>query len=112
MAGNLFSDLPTHLLSEQTDALVSSEHVRVERILSMAHQSPDGFWYDQIDDEWVAVLSGGEVIEFDDGGDVSRLGPGDWINIPAHRRHRVAWTTPEEPTVWLAVFSKPNPTSS
>jgi len=24
--------------------------------------------------------------------------------IAAHRKHRVEWTTPDEPTVWLAVF--------
>lgn len=32
------------------------------------------------------------------------LMPGDFIDISAHRRHRVEWTTPEEPTIWLAVF--------
>ena len=30
--------------------------------------------------------------------------PGDFVNIPAHKKHRVEWTTPDEPTIWLAVF--------
>jgi cupin 2 domain-containing protein len=33
--------------------------------------------------------------------------PGDFLNIPAHRRHRVEWTTPGEPTIWLAVHYGP-----
>ncbi len=32
------------------------------------------------------------------------LKPGDFINIPAHKKHRVEWTTPNEQTVWLAVW--------
>jgi cupin 2 domain-containing protein len=32
------------------------------------------------------------------------LGIGDYINIPSHTKHRVDWTTPDEQTVWLAVF--------
>jgi cupin 2 domain-containing protein len=28
---------------------------------------------------------------------------GDFINIPAFKKHRVDWTTPDEPTVWLGV---------
>lgn len=29
--------------------------------------------------------------------------PGSFIDIPAHRRHRVEWTSPDDPTIWLAV---------
>ncbi len=32
--------------------------------------------------------------------------PGDFVNIPAHKKHRVEWTTPDELTIWLAVFYK------
>jgi cupin 2 domain-containing protein len=34
------------------------------------------------------------------------LRPGDHINLPAHTKHRVEWTTTEPPTIWLAVFYK------
>jgi cupin 2 domain-containing protein len=30
--------------------------------------------------------------------------PGDFVKIPAHQKHRVDWTTPDELTVWLAVW--------
>ena len=32
------------------------------------------------------------------------LGPGDAVYLPAHCRHRVEWTDPDHPTVWLALF--------
>lgn len=70
----------------------------------MGHASPPGFWYDQPEYEWVAVLAGEAKLRFADREDLIRLGPGDWINIPAHRRHRVEWTRPDAPTIWLAVF--------
>ena len=34
---------------------------------------------------------------------------GDYLNIPARRRHRVEWTAPDGPTVWLAVFYRGGP---
>ena len=35
------------------------------------------------------------------------MGPGDWVWLPARCRHRVAWTDPDAPTVWLAVHLAP-----
>jgi cupin 2 domain-containing protein len=70
-------------------------------IVSVGHASPEGFWYDQPQNEWVVVLRGAARIQFED--ERVELRPGDWIHIPAHRRHRVEWTTPDEPTLWLAV---------
>jgi cupin 2 domain-containing protein len=29
--------------------------------------------------------------------------PGAYVHIPAHRKHRVEWTDPNQPTIWLAV---------
>jgi len=29
------------------------------------------------------------------------------VDLPAKCRHRVDWTDPDEPTVWLAVFYPP-----
>ena len=28
---------------------------------------------------------------------------GDYLYLPAHARHRVSWTDPQQDTVWLAV---------
>lgn len=99
---NLLHPLPASIPAELTETLVAASSVRVERIVSHGHTSPDDFWYDQPEHEWVAVLQGAARLRFDD--EVLELGPGDFVNIPAHRRHRVEWTTPDEPTIWLAVF--------
>ncbi len=73
------------------------------RIVSYDHAMPEDRWYDQSDDEWVIVLQGGAKLAFDDGSGPVDLFAGDYLYIPAHRRHRVAWTDPVGPTVWLAV---------
>ena len=98
---NLFAALPANPPEEFFTTLLQAPGTRIERIVSHGHQSPDGFWYDQPESEWVVVLKGEAKIEFEDG--IIQLGPGDHLNIPAHRKHRVAWTTPDEPTIWLAV---------
>ena len=99
---NLFTSLPAKLPAELTETLVHAKHVRIERIVSQGQASPDGFWYDQDEAEFVVVLQGAGRLRFED--EVVELRPGDWINIPAHRKHRVEWTTPDEQTVWLAAF--------
>lgn len=103
MGGNLLTDLPADLSDEIVDRLVAGRSVRIERIVSAGHPSPPGFWYDQAEREFVVVLQGTGRIEFEDG-EIAELVAGDWLEIPAHRRHRVAWTAPGEATVWLAVF--------
>ena len=77
--------------------------VRIERIVSTGQASPPGFWYDQDWGEWVVLLSGAARLRFADEDEPRHLGPGDWVDIPAHCRHRVEWTDPDQPTVWLAV---------
>ena len=100
---NLFSDIPMSLPAEFVNVLAADANVRIERIVSYGHASPDGFWYDQDQHEWVIVLQGAARLQFEDR--IIDLKPGDHVNIPAHQRHRVIWTTPDEPTVWLAVHS-------
>ncbi|TWA60347.1 cupin 2 domain-containing protein [Azospirillum brasilense] len=106
-AGNLLAGLPAESLPDElfttlTETASSSGVVRIERILSTGQASPDGFWYDQAWDEFVLVVQGTARLQLD--GEAERtLGPGDWLMIPAGRRHRVAWTDPAAPTVWLAV---------
>ena len=101
---NLLIDLPRHLPDELSTTLLEAKHVRIERIVSHGHASPDGSWYDQNQNEWVAVLKGRAKLLFEGHDEPVEMGPGDFVNIPAHKRHRVEWTTEEEPTVWLAVF--------
>ena len=103
-AANLFAGLPRGLPEELTETLAASRHVRIERIISTGQASPDGFWYDQAEHEWVVVLWGEAVLEFFEKDKTRPLAPGDYVLIPPHEKHRVASTSPHEPTVWLAVF--------
>ena len=50
------------------------------------------------------VLAGAARLRFQDEAEARVLGPGDWVEIAPHRRHRVDWTDPAVATVWLAVF--------
>lgn len=98
---NIFDDLPQQLPSELVQILVRATDVRIERIVSLGHASPPDFWYDQAQHEWVIVLQGAARLQFEDG--MVEMKPGDFINIPAFRKHRLDWTTPDKPTVWLGV---------
>ncbi|MEZ6131151.1 MAG: cupin domain-containing protein [Planctomycetaceae bacterium] len=100
---NLLADLPTTLPEELVEVLAKNQHVRIERIVSTGHSSHESFWYDQDEHEWVVVLKGEAKLLFEDGESV-QMKSGDYVLIPAHRKHRVEWTTPDEPTVWLAVL--------
>ncbi|MBW1990099.1 MAG: cupin domain-containing protein [Deltaproteobacteria bacterium] len=101
--GNLFERLPQSPEAEEFVDLVKAGGVRIERIVSMGHASPPGFWYDQEAAEWVVLLSGSAGLRFFGREDVLPLSPGDWVEIPAHCKHRVEWTGGDEPAVWLAV---------
>ena len=101
---NLFDQLPTDLPDELTETLIDDHNLRIVRIVSTGQASPDGFWYDQAENEWVVVLKGEAELLFEDEEAPLRMMPGDFVHIPAHRKHRVHWTTPAEATIWLAVF--------
>ena len=100
---NLFDPLPDAHAGEVVEALLSQPGLRIERIVSHGQASPPGFWYDAPQGEWVLLVSGAALLRFADEAEPRRLGPGDFIDIAAHRRHRVEWTDPARPTVWLAV---------
>jgi cupin 2 domain-containing protein len=100
---NIFSAIPENLEEEIFEDLLRGKKVRIERIVSKGHSSPPTGWYDQPENEWVMVLRGAGLLSFDNGDEVL-LGEGDYIDIPAHSRHRVEWTAPNEPTIWIAVF--------
>lgn len=79
----------------------ASGTVRVERIVSCGHVTPEGVWYDQEQDEWVAVIEGAARLQYADGTEVT-LNRGDHLVLPRHVKHRVSHTS--TPCVWLAVF--------
>jgi cupin 2 domain-containing protein len=99
---NFFADIPADLPEELIQPLLSTSNIRIERIISLGHTSPDGFWYDQETHEWVLLVKGAARLRFE-GGEPIDLRPGSFVNIPAHKRHLVEWTDPTQPTIWLAV---------
>lgn len=101
--GNIFEQIPADLSAEVFATLAQGDEVRIERIISSGQSSPERGWYDQDQREWVMLLQGSAEIAFDDGRCV-RLGVGDYVDIPAHARHRVTRTSRDPQTIWLAVF--------
>jgi cupin 2 domain-containing protein len=98
---NIFSDASSPLPDELVTTLFDAESVRIERIVSQSHASPDGFWFDQPRAEWVLVVQGAAQLRFEDR--VLEMRAGDFVHIRPHEKHRVDWTSAEQPTIWLAV---------
>lgn len=99
---NIFDALPGNLSLEVHENLVESDAVRIGRIVSKGHTSPETGWYDQGENEWVMVLRGEAILSFADESSIT-LKKGDYVNIPAHKKHRLEWTAPDIETIWLAV---------
>lgn len=102
-SGNLFAGLRSELAQEELLDLLAAPGVHIERIVSTGQATPEDAWLDQSQGEWVILLRGAARLRFAGEAKPRLLKPGDYLNIPSHRRHRVEWTTPREPTVWLAV---------
>ena len=99
---NLFTSIPNNRSEEIFQTLISSDEISIERIISKGHKSEQNFWYDQDLNEWILLIKGAARLEFSD--KTLNLKPGDYVNIIAHEKHRVDWTTPDEETIWLAIF--------
>lgn len=100
---NLFNKIPFVFSEELFQTILEKGEIRIERIVSNGQATPAGEWYDQGWDEWVLLVSGGAGILFVKEKKERKLGPGDYLLIPAGCRHRVVWTKPGERTIWLAV---------
>lgn len=102
--GNLFDALPCTRMDEEIfEPLISLPGARIERIVSTGQITAPDEWYDQVDDEWVAVLAGAARLQIEGEAAERDLVVGDWVFLPAHCRHRVNWTQDSPPTVWLAI---------
>ena len=102
--GNIFGNLPSGQMPHEVfETLVSAKGLRIERIISTGQATPEGEWLDPDRDEWVILLQGGAALRFEGEESERVMKPGDWFLIPTRQRHRIAWTTSAEPTLWLAV---------
>ena len=100
---NIYKQIPDDLSEEVFECLAQNDNLKIERIISMGHASPDSGWDDQEQNEWGLLLKGSASIAFDDEV-VVKLGEGDYLNIPAHKKHRVIRTSSTIETLWLAIF--------
>lgn len=100
---NIFHSIPQSLTDELFETLLDHKTLRIERIVSTGHHNAPDEWYDQDQDEWVLLLQGRARLEFSRPPSSRWLDPGDYLLIPAHVRHRVAFTQQRPATVWLAV---------
>jgi len=102
--GNIFGEIPEDLTDEVIQILIQHKNLRIERIISKGHKSPKDFWYDQEESEWVILIQGYAEIKFEGHKESFKLTAGDYLNIPAHQKHRVEKTDEKEITIWLAMF--------
>ncbi|MDB5037203.1 MAG: hypothetical protein JWQ35_731 [Bacteriovoracaceae bacterium] len=56
--GNIFEKLPASIPEEIFETIVESKTVKIERIISKGHATPQSDWYDQDKNEWVMVIKG------------------------------------------------------
>ncbi len=103
-SSNILENIPAPAIDEFVETLLSHKGGKIERIVSHGHASPEEFWYDQETDEWVVLLTGSARLQFKGETDPVVLNAGDFLFIPAHRKHRVEWTDPDLDSIWLAVY--------
>jgi len=104
-SNNIFKNIPNKLQEELFEDIISNNGIKIQRIVSQGNTTPKNEWYDQEGDEWVIVLQGKATISFENEDDVNLI-LGEYINIPAHKKHRVSWTSEDEQTIWIAVHYK------
>jgi cupin 2 domain-containing protein len=107
--GHLYDVVTGEMPDELEQQLAVGGAFELRRIVSRGHATPPGQWYEQDVCEWVALLSGSARLRFADPDETHHLLPGDWLDIPPGRRHRVEATDAQNQTVWLAVYFTPSP---
>ena len=101
---NIFGLIPAlTATSEEFTELLARPGLKIERIVSTGQSSPPDFWYDQPTGEWVLLLQGEAKLRFADEAAARHLKAGDFLDFPAHTRHRVDWTPDDQVTIWLAI---------
>ncbi len=99
---NIFENIKINKSVEEFITLNQNKNIKIERIVSFGQKSQEGFWYDQNENEFILILEGFAILEFED--KQIELNKGDYLNIPSHRKHRVKYTCEDNPTIWLAIF--------
>ena len=99
---NIFDEIHVDKSEEKFFEIFKNETIKIEKIVSNGQKSPQNFWYEEEKNEFVLVLEGFAIVEFEDF--EVELKKGDCLNIKAYQKHRVKFTSQTEPTIWFAVF--------
>lgn len=103
---NIFKNIPLTDNEEIVDKLLEFDNICIERIVSNGENSPENFWYEQKSDEWVILIQGKAVIEYENS-QIAELKRGDYIFIPSMQKHRVKQVSKNPNCIWVAVhFNK------
>lgn len=102
MKKNIFENIIINKNKEQFFDLIGNNNIKIEKIVSNGQSSPINFWYEQEKNEFVLILKGNAILEFEE--KCIELNEGDYIDIKAFTKHRVKYTNKDESTIWLAIF--------
>lgn len=100
---NVFADIPETIPEEIFERLVETKSFRLERIISDGQLTPENEWYDEDENEWFVLIKGSAALLLEGDKEPLIMKPGDYLNLSAHRKHKVLWTDAEETTIWLAI---------
>ena len=101
--GLIFQNIPKKLSEELFETLCATDSVKIERIVSRGHASPEGFWCDQDWNEFILLVQGSAGLLIEGEKAIVVLKTGDYLNIASRVKHRVEWTDSSCDTIWLAV---------
>ncbi|MDR3636961.1 MAG: phosphoribosylaminoimidazole carboxylase [Isosphaeraceae bacterium] len=93
MTVNLFSDVPGDLRDELFTTLLDAANMRIERIVSQGHASPEGPGTTKTTTSGSSSLKGTVRLKFED--ETVETRPREVVNILVHRRH---WVDGRRPT--------------
>lgn len=99
---NLFEEIIIDKSEEKFFEIFKNETIKIEKIVSNGQTSPQNFWYEQEQREFILLLEGFAILEFENR--EVELKKGDCLNIEAYEKHRVKFTSLDESTIWFAVF--------
>jgi cupin 2 domain-containing protein len=99
---NIFEQIIVDKKEEFFFEIFKNKTIKVEKIVSNGQKSPENFWYEQDKSEFILLLEGFAILEFENR--VVELKKGDCLNIEAYQKHKVKFTSLDEPTIWFAVF--------
>lgn len=88
--------------NELIEDILVNRNFKIERIISRGQITPENDWYDQMTNEWVMLLKGSAILLFENEEEL-KIEPGDYLNIPAHTKHKVIFTDTEQESIWITI---------